>query len=59
VGDQIEIQSGVKPEDKLVASGGSFLSDGDLVKVVDAAKPGLKTSNMATDPVLPAQAASK
>ena len=39
VGTQIEIQSGVKPEDKLVASGGSFLSDGDLVKVVDAAKP--------------------
>ena len=39
VGDQVEIQSGVKPEDKLVASGGSFLSDGDLVKVVDGAKP--------------------
>lgn len=34
VGDQIEIRSGVKPEDKLVASGGSFLSDGDLVKVI-------------------------
>jgi RND family efflux transporter MFP subunit len=38
VGDQIEIQSGVKPEDSLVASGGSFLSDGDMVKVVDAPK---------------------
>jgi RND family efflux transporter MFP subunit len=37
VGDQIEILSGVKPEDKLVASGGSFLSEGDTVKVVDAA----------------------
>jgi RND family efflux transporter MFP subunit len=36
VGDHIEIQSGVKPEDQLVASGGSFLSDGDLVRVVDA-----------------------
>jgi RND family efflux transporter MFP subunit len=36
VGDQIEIQSGVKPEDKLVASGGSFLSEGDTVKVVAA-----------------------
>jgi HlyD family secretion protein len=36
VGDQVEIQSGVKPEDRLVASGGSFLSDGDLVRVVDA-----------------------
>jgi RND family efflux transporter MFP subunit len=36
VGDQIEIQSGVRPEDKLVASGGSFLSEGDTVKVVAA-----------------------
>jgi RND family efflux transporter MFP subunit len=36
VGDHIEIQSGVKPDDKLVASGGSFLSDGDLVRVVDS-----------------------
>jgi RND family efflux transporter MFP subunit len=44
VGDQVEIQSGVKPEDKLVASGGSFLSDGDLVKVVDGAKPNAASS---------------
>jgi RND family efflux transporter MFP subunit len=53
--DQIEIQSGVKPEDKLVASGGSFLSDGDLVRVVDApmAMAG------AAAPSAPAQAASK
>ena len=36
VGDQIEIQSGVKPEDKLVSSGGSFLSEGDTVRVVSA-----------------------
>lgn len=34
VGEHIEIQSGVKPEDRLVASGGSFLSEGDTVKVV-------------------------
>jgi HlyD family secretion protein len=59
VGDQIEIQSGVKPEDKLVASGGGFLSDGDLVKVVDAAKPGASTPNNAPAPVKPASAASK
>ena len=38
VGDQIEVQSGVKPEDKLVASGGSFLSEGDTVRVVAAAQ---------------------
>lgn len=37
-GDRVEVLNGVKPEDKLVASGGSFLSDGDLVKVVDAGK---------------------
>ncbi len=37
VGDQIEVQSGVKLEDKLVASGGSFLSEGDTVRVVAAA----------------------
>lgn len=36
-GDQLEVLSGVQAQDKLVASGGSFLSDGDLVKVVDAA----------------------
>jgi HlyD family secretion protein len=32
----VEIQSGIKAEDRLVVSGGSFLSDGDLVRVVDA-----------------------
>ncbi len=37
LGDAIEILSGIKPEDKIVASGGSFLSDGDLVKVVSGA----------------------
>ena len=36
VGDQVEIQSGIQAEDRLVVSGGSFLSDGDLVRVVDA-----------------------
>ena len=59
VGDQIEIQSGVKPEDKLVASGGSFLSDGDLVKVVDASKPVVSMEKDAAAPVKPASAASK
>ena len=54
VGDQIEIQSGVTAQDQLVESGGSFLSDGDLVKVVDALKP-----NRPLAPVPPAQAATK
>ncbi|TAF82802.1 MAG: efflux RND transporter periplasmic adaptor subunit [Curvibacter sp.] len=56
VGEQIEIQSGVKPEDKLVASGGSFLSEGDTVKVVDAADSKPKA---AAAPAVPAQAATK
>ena len=38
-GDRVEVLNGVKPEERLVASGGSFLSDGDLVKVVEAAQP--------------------
>jgi len=59
VGDQIEIQSGVKPEDKLVASGGSFLAEGDLVKVVEAAKPEASVPNAAPALVKPASAASK
>jgi HlyD family secretion protein len=36
LGDQVELLGGVKPEDKLVASGASFLSEGDLVKIVDS-----------------------
>jgi RND family efflux transporter MFP subunit len=54
VGDQIEIQNGVTPQDKLVASGGSFLSDGDLVKVVETLKP-----NTAATPVQRAAQATK
>lgn len=56
VGEQIEIQSGVKPEDKLVASGGSFLSEGDTVKVVDATDSKQKP---AIAQAAPAQAATK
>ena len=53
VGDQVELQSGVKPDDRLVASGGGFLSDGDVVKVVDS-KP-----NVAPALIGPAQGATK
>jgi len=35
LGDQVEILGGLKPEDRLVASGAGFLSEGDLVRVVD------------------------
>jgi hypothetical protein len=56
VGEQIEIQSGVKPEDKLVASGGSFLSEGDTVKVVSAAQ---SKPNVPIAPAASASAATK
>lgn len=51
VGSEVEILAGLKPEDQVVRSGGSFLSDGDLVRVSDG-----KT---APAPVKPAQSASK
>ena len=57
VGDQIEIQSGVTAQDQLVESGGSFLSEGDLVKVVGAAQT-LKP-NSPPAPVKQAPAATK
>jgi HlyD family secretion protein len=53
LGDQIELLGGVKPDDRLVASGASFLSEGDLVKVVDS-KP-----NTPVAPANTAQPASK
>lgn len=51
LGEAIEILAGMQADDKIVGSGGSFLADGDLVKVVESAKPGA--------PVAPASAASK
>jgi len=36
VGDRIEITAGLPPGARVVAAGGGFLSDGDLVQVVDA-----------------------
>ena len=51
LGEAIEILAGMQADVKIVASGGSFLADGDLVKVVESAKPGT--------PVAPASAASK
>ena len=38
LGDQVEIMAGLQPEDRLVTSGAGFLSEGDVVHVVDAAK---------------------
>jgi HlyD family secretion protein len=36
VGDRIEITSGLDPQAKVVAAGGGFLAEGDVVRVVDA-----------------------
>ena len=37
VGDRVEITAGLSPAARVVARGGGFLADGDLVRVVDAA----------------------
>jgi hypothetical protein len=37
VGDKIEITGGVDASSHVVASGGAFLADGDVVRVVEAA----------------------
>ena len=39
VGDRVEISAGLAADARVVASGGGFLADGDLVRVVDAAAP--------------------
>jgi hypothetical protein len=39
VGDRVEVTGGLEPNTRIVASGGSFLSDGDLVRVAAAAAP--------------------
>ena len=36
IGDRVEITGGLEANARVVASGGGFLSDGDLVRVVDA-----------------------
>lgn len=54
VGNQVEIIEGVKAEDRLVASGAGFLSEGDLVKVVEDLK-----KNSAPARTNTAQAATK
>jgi len=53
VGETMEVQ-GIQPQDRLVASGGSFLSEGDMVKVVDGDK-----ANTPAAAAAPAPAASK
>lgn len=58
LGDQVEILSGLKLDDRLVASGASFLSEGDVVRVVDTPAVVSKKNSTAAL-VAPAPAASK
>ncbi|WP_298930143.1 efflux RND transporter periplasmic adaptor subunit [uncultured Ramlibacter sp.] len=51
-GDRVEISGGLAADARLVASGGGFLNDGDLVRVVEEQK-------QAAAPAKPASAASK
>lgn len=51
LGDQVEILSGLKPDDRVVATGASFLSEGDVVRVVEDA--------VSMRPPVPANKASK
>ncbi|WP_280153486.1 efflux RND transporter periplasmic adaptor subunit [Piscinibacter sp. XHJ-5] len=46
VGDRVEIAGGLDPQTRVVATGGAFLADGDVVRVVEAAppKPATKTA---------------
>ena len=54
VGDSVEIKQGAKSGDRFVASGSSFLADGDTVKVVDSQSAALPAVNLA-----PVQAGAK
>ena len=51
LGEQVEILSGLTPEDRLVASGASFLSDGDAVRVLPSDKQNQAVAKAASAPV--------
>ena len=67
VGDRIEITSGLDPQARVVASGGGFLSEGDVVRVVAAAPapaptataPAAATKPVVSKPTEPKPAPSK
>lgn len=56
-GDRVEITGGLAPDARIVASGGGFLNDGDLVRVNDAAPA--SGTNPAPAPTKPASTATK
>lgn len=58
-GDQVEIQSGVQTEDQLVLSGGSFLSEGDTVKVIASPPSSAPPSSATPSPAAAASSAPR
>ncbi len=48
IGDRVEITSGVDTSARVVASGGGFLSDGDVVRVLQAPTPQVSAAAPAT-----------
>ncbi len=59
VGDSVEIKQGAKPSDRFVASGASFLADGDTVKVVDVKAASIETPVAAAAATAVVQAGAK
>ena len=57
-GDRVEVTSGLTADTSLVASGGGFLNDGDLVRVVDLMAP-KNQSNQAVARIPPSSQAIK
>jgi RND family efflux transporter MFP subunit len=49
-GDRVEVLQGLTADAKVVATGGGFLGDGDLVQVVSSVKGSSKTSTPAAQP---------
>lgn len=45
IGDRVEIIKGIDANTRVVASGGGFLADGDVVRVADAAPAAVKTAS--------------
>lgn len=57
-GDRVEVQAGVTPADRIVASGGGFLNDGDLVRLADGPEAAGAGARPASAPAAAASAAA-
>jgi RND family efflux transporter MFP subunit len=58
-GDRVEIASGLPSDARVVANGGGFLADGDLVKVVEAASPAAQSARPAASAATAAKPAKR